>query len=216
MNYTKNLVQQSLPSWIDFNGRSWDTNFLTSEQLESQGWLPLIYDTLDAPLGYADPVLETRDGKSVSVSYAIGTPEERRIVILDQAKDAAHVARTAERLKRQTSGFPYDGHMYASDREESIPLLTSAVILAQTVLAQGPEAIAAFEAALGAGWRDMNGDPVITTAIGILQLHGAFVAWGAFCDRASQLIKIDIDTSTTLEEVQAIDIINNIRWTTYG
>jgi hypothetical protein len=80
MNYAHNLISASLPAWLDFDGLTWDTHYLSDEQLATQGWLPLIYDPEGALLGYAAPVAETRDGRQVAVAYALGTPEERETI----------------------------------------------------------------------------------------------------------------------------------------
>jgi hypothetical protein len=114
--------------------------------------------------------------------------------------------RVAQRLAAQTGGFAFAGATFASDRDESLPLLTHAVLSAQMALAQGPEAAAAFGAALGDGWRDTTGTGRITTAEGILALHAAFVAYGAACDRHSQSLKAQIDAAQSVEELDAIDL----------
>ena len=179
-----------------------------------KGWTPLVYDPESAPLGYADPVPETRNGQQVAVAYALGTADERHSAALSALRLRCHAIRQAERLRRQTGGFHANGHTYASDREESIPLLTGAVISAQMALAKGPEVAEAFAAALGDGWRDTAGVPVVTTAMGILGLHEAFVAWGAACDRASQLIAADIDAAQDIAAMEAIiaTISRDPRW----
>jgi len=106
----------------------------------------------------------------------------------------------------QTAGFTFDGNTYASDRDESIPLLSNAAISAQIALSQGADAVASFETALGEGWRSIDGVGRITTAAGILALHAAFVAHGAACDRHSQDLKSQIAQAETLAELEAIDI----------
>jgi hypothetical protein len=50
---------------------------ITPPIIAEYGLIPLIRDSDAAPLGYADPVLETRDGQQVAVQYALGTPAER-------------------------------------------------------------------------------------------------------------------------------------------
>jgi agmatine/peptidylarginine deiminase len=129
-------------------------------------------------------------------------------------KAQAQDMRSAERVRRQTGGFPYDGHTYRSDREESIPLMVSAAIHAQVAIAMGEEAVALYNAALGNGWRDETGVARLTTAQEILALHGAFVAWGAANDRVSQMIAADIDAAETVEALEAIiaAIPTDARW----
>ena len=119
---------------------------------------------------------------------------------------ALHEARTQARLAAQTGGFRLAGATYASDREESIPLLTNAALSAQLALAQGAEAVAAFEAALGSGWRSEDGAARIASAVGILALHAAFVAHGAACDRHSQALKGQIEAASSVAELDAIDL----------
>jgi hypothetical protein len=116
--YTHNLIPSNLPSWLIVAGVLCDTRSLSQRDLADQGWLPLIYDPDGAPLGYADPVEETRDGRQVAVAYALGTEQERTDATLAALNLQAHDLRSAERVRRQTSGFPYDGHTYRSDREE--------------------------------------------------------------------------------------------------
>lgn len=77
MMHTLNLIPTPLPQWLDYDGQTCATEFMPPEALAALGWLPLIRDTEDAPLGYADPVQEVRDGQAVAVQYALGTLEER-------------------------------------------------------------------------------------------------------------------------------------------
>jgi hypothetical protein len=122
------------------------------------------------------------------------TPEE-----IEARREQLQSLRSQERVRRQTETFPHDGHRYLADREESIPLMTAASIAAQAALAAGPDAVAAYEAALGAGWRDADGVARITTATGVLALHSSFVAWGAQCDAASQALKAQINAADPAE-----------------
>lgn len=46
-------------------------------------------DPADAPLGYAEPVIEIRGGQTVAVAYALGTPEERAAEQLRQWRETA-------------------------------------------------------------------------------------------------------------------------------
>lgn len=49
------------------------------QALRDEGYVELIRDpAAGATLGYADPVLEIRNGRQVAVAYALGTLEERR------------------------------------------------------------------------------------------------------------------------------------------
>lgn len=124
---------------------------------------------------------------------------------IDELRAELHAHRVSLRLHHQTSGFIHQEHTYASDRDESIPLLTNATLTAQTALASGAEAIAAFESELGDGWRSTDGVARITTAAGIVALHASFVAHGAACDRRSQAIKSLIDAAETLEDLAAVE-----------
>ena len=134
------------------------------------------------------------------------TIEDVESAALTLRRAALHEARAQARLAAQTGGFRLDGATYASDREESIPLLTNAALSAQLALAQGAEATAAFEAAMGAGWRDTAGVGRIASAVGILTLHGAFVGHGAACDRHSQALKGQIEAAQSVAELDAIDL----------
>lgn len=75
--YTYNLIPTTPPTWVNIEGVLHEFASLDDRTLAAVGWLPLIYDPPDAPLGYADPVQETREGQEVAVAYALGTPEER-------------------------------------------------------------------------------------------------------------------------------------------
>ena len=101
MHYTLDLIPSPLPAWLDFDGRSWDTHYLSDEQLAAQGWLPLIYDPENAPLGYADPVAETRDGRHVAVAYALGTEEERATATRNATNSATWAAQAKARKDRE-------------------------------------------------------------------------------------------------------------------
>lgn len=177
---------------------------LTQEELANGGVYPEYREPVDPTLGWADPVLEP-DNQRVAI-YASGTPEEREAASLAQRKALMQSERAAERTVRQTNGFSYNGYTYASDREESIPLLTAAAIAAQSALAEGPEAAAEFGAGMGAGWRSADGIPRLTTATEIVELHAAFVSHGAACDVRSQQIKAEIEAATTPADLDAIDM----------
>ena len=101
MNYAHDLTPAPLPVWLDFDGRTWDTHYLSDEQLAAQGWLPLIYDPESSPLGYADPVAETRDGRQVAVAYALGTEEERATATRNATNAATWSAQSAARKDRE-------------------------------------------------------------------------------------------------------------------
>ena len=116
-------------------------------------------------------------------------------------------------MRRQTSGFPYDGHTYAADREESIPLMTNAAMSAMTAISSGPEAVAAYESALGGGWRDVDGVARVDTAAGVLALHAAFVAHGAACDVASQALKVQIAEADPADfDAMEVAILDDTNW----
>jgi hypothetical protein len=136
------------------------------------------------------------------------TPEE-----IEARREQLQALRSEERVRRQTGSFPHDGRIYRSDLEESIHLLTAASINAQSALAAGPEAVAAYEAALGDGWRDAAGVARINTAVGILALHGSFVAWGARCDIASQALKAQIAAAAP-EDFDALEaaVLDDASW----
>jgi hypothetical protein len=159
-----------------------------------------------APLGYTDWAESSDENGTYYWCEPAGTAAEIAAALTEQRRRERHGERTMRRLAAQTGGFAFAGATYASDLEESIPLLTNAAISAQMALAQGPEAAAAFGAALGDGWRDTTGTGRITTAEGILSLHAAFVSHGAACDRHSQSLKAAIDAAQSVEELDAIDL----------
>jgi hypothetical protein len=103
MNYTYDLIPTPLPTWIELNGVLYQPQALTDAQLASLGWLPLIYDPEGAPLGYADPVEETRDGRQVAVAYALGTPEEREMATRNTTNAATWAAHAAARKDREAA-----------------------------------------------------------------------------------------------------------------
>jgi hypothetical protein len=103
MHYTHNLIPSALPAWLDFDGRTWDTHYLSDDQLADQDWLPLIYDPEGAPLGYADPVAETRDGRQVAVAYALGTEDERETATRNATNSATWAAQSAARKDREAA-----------------------------------------------------------------------------------------------------------------
>ena len=166
------------------------------------------HETADgpAPLGHTPWVEMTGGQGHYYWREPLGTAEEIAAALVEQKRQELQGARTHQRLVAQTGGFSYEGRRYASDREESIPLLTAATITAQLSLAQGLDATSAFEAALGAGWRDMEGVPRIATALGILGLHAAFVAHGAACDRHSQALKAALEAAASLEDLTAVEV----------
>ena len=159
-----------------------------------------------APLGYTDWAEGSDENGRYYWCEPAGTAAEIAAALTEQRRRERHGERAMCRLNAQIGGFTCDGHRYASDREESIPLLTAATIAAQSALAQGPEASAAYDAAMGAGWRSDDGAARIASAVGILALHGAFVAHGAACDRHSQALKGQIEAATTVAELDAIGL----------
>jgi hypothetical protein len=169
--------------------RCGNPDMLSADALAAAGVLPEWRESVAAPLGWQAPVVEA---ERVAV-YASGAPEERAAVTRAQRVKRLQQLRSQERVRRQTGVFTYAGHQYAADRDESIPLITSAAIAAQTALAAGPDAVAAYEAALGAGWRDVDGVPRLAAAADIIALHSAFVSHGAAHDVASQALKAQID-----------------------
>jgi hypothetical protein len=170
-------------------------------KLRELGIYPHHPNTDPAPLG-VEWVLEG----SEYYQRPIGTPEARDAAQLDAAKSAKQSERSQLRVEKQTGGFTFDGARYASDREESIPLLSNCAINAMAALSAGSEAVAAFSAALGDGWRSLDGIGRVTTAEGIIGLHTAFVAHGAACDHHSQTLKAQIEAAETLAELEAIDV----------
>lgn len=105
MAYAHNLYPAQLPSFIEFNGRSWDTSLLSAAQLAAQGWLSIVYDPADAILGYADSpcVEEQRDGGPVAVAYAIATPAEEAAALAAQSRQQFSSAIDEQRVASEQS-----------------------------------------------------------------------------------------------------------------
>jgi len=198
MTYTYNLIPANLPAWLDFDGLSWDTHYLSDEQLAAQGWLPLIYDPEGAPLGYADPVAETRDGRQVAVAYALGTEQERTAATLATLKAQAHAARRTERERREATTYPHAETRFDADERS---MIRWGLVVSMALLAAGtePEAIIVPD-----GWRDTHGTPLLWTAQQILVAQQSLLLWGAQCDGASQSIAADIEAATEVAALEAI------------
>ena len=101
MQYTHNLVPAAPPEWVNTKECLIPFTSFSLADLANLGWLPLIRDTEDAPLGYAAPVLEHRASVviddttytdiDIAVQYAIGTAEERIAETLRQWRVSASV-----------------------------------------------------------------------------------------------------------------------------
>jgi hypothetical protein len=193
-------THQSPPSHITADGKRWPVATLIArddrEKLASLGVYWHRPDTEPGPHGPWEFV----DGEYRREPIVPSEAEQ-----LATRKAQMQSTRSARRVQAQTSGFAFDGNTYASDRDESIPLLSNVAISAQIALSQGADAVASFETALGEGWRSIDGVGRITTAAGILALHAAFVAHGAACDRNSQVLKAQIEAAETLMDLDAID-----------
>lgn len=64
------------------------------QALHDDGFVELIHEPQEgATLGYADPVLEERGGRTVAVAYALGTPEERQAEALRLQREQAVISR---------------------------------------------------------------------------------------------------------------------------
>lgn len=64
------------------------------QALHDEGFVELIHDPKEgAWLGYADPILEERGGRTVAVAYALGTTEERQAEALRLQRDQAVISR---------------------------------------------------------------------------------------------------------------------------
>jgi hypothetical protein len=110
------------------------------------------------------------------------------------AVDALLAAREAERrawvLAQRAAGIPFRGHLVASD-DASLVLLLGATRRARDALALGTdEAMAAYAAELGAGWRGWSADDgvvvVASSAADMAELEDAAVAHIRRCDDAGQ------------------------------
>jgi hypothetical protein len=205
MNYTYNLVPTPLPAWLEFDGQLWDTQYLTQDQLAAQGWLPLIYDPEGAPLGYADPVEENRDGYQVAVAYALGTEQERTDAALAAIRTQAHYLRRARRTEAELAGFNFSGHPLDSDRDSILRIANAAASAISSILTQQPWATA---------WRCKDEHDLPLDATGMLGLQAALAQHGQACHTASTTIGAEIDAAETQEEVAAIieAIPTDSRW----
>lgn len=169
-------------------GHDWQADFAL------QGIVPE-YRQEPAPHGWAAPVLDTdADGRPVARRDALPdplSPAER--LALERA--ALHQRRRALRAAGIDSGAALPGGAVLESDADSRLLLTGAVALAQAALMQGTaEALAAFAASLGAGWRAREGEVVATSAVGMLGLAQALAAHVAAWDAASQAHRAAIDT----------------------
>lgn len=195
MNYTHNLIPATLPAWLDFDGNTWDTQYLTQDQLAEQGWLPLIYDPEGALLGYAAPVGETRDEHQVAVAYALATPEQEAAQKLATLKTQAHDLRRARRTEAELAGFPYNDHPLDSDRDSILRIANAAASAISSILTQQEWATS---------WRCADETDMPVDAAGMLALQGALAYHGQACHTVSQLIGAEIEAAETAEAVEAI------------
>jgi hypothetical protein len=205
MNYAHNLTPASLPAWLDFDGRTWDTHYLSDDQLASQGWLPLIYDPENAPLGYADPIAETRDGRQVAVAYALGTEQERTAATIAILKTQAHKLRRERRTQAELAGFTHNDHPLDSDRDSILRIANAAAsALTATILSQP----------WGTVWRCADEYNMPLDGPGMLAMQASLALHGQACHTASQNISIDIDAAETIEALEAIitAIPTDTRW----
>jgi hypothetical protein len=124
---------------------------------------------------------------------------------LEQYRATKHRHRQQALSEAQYSTFIYNGNTYDCD-DNSRSLINGAVVLASVALGAGTqEALDDYTAALGAGWRDADGTPRITTAMEMIALGQALAAHIATTDAIGQVHKAAIDAATTVDELAAID-----------
>jgi hypothetical protein len=70
------------------------------DSLADFGIYALMHDPEGAPLGYADPVAETREGRQIAVAYALGTQIERDAAVRTAQWAASAKARARTQAQR--------------------------------------------------------------------------------------------------------------------
>lgn len=174
--------------------------------LRQYGFVPGWYEPVDAPLGWQAPVIEIQGGEQVAAFYASGSIEERNAAALAAAKEAAHSARYETMLAHRNGGFVYDGHIWESDTESRMLIMGAVQIATFAVSAGTQEALTEFSSTLGSGWRDIDGTPVITSAVGMISLGMALAAHIATCDGVSMAHKVAINAAEEVADVWAVDL----------
>lgn len=116
-----------------------------------------------------------------------------------------HAERKDAVLVAKYSTFKHDEYTYDCDKD-SVQLLAEFTALANHAIKDGTqEALKAYSALLGDGWRDDNGVPRITTAGGILAISNSLAAHIRKVDDAGQIKKSAIDAANSVDELSAID-----------
>lgn len=193
MLYAYHLMPMALPAWLEFDNQTWDTDYLTPEQLASQGWLPLLYDPPGALLGYADPV---QVGQA-AIAYALATPEQEAAHKVANAKTLAHDLRRARRIEAELAGFHFAGHPIDSDRDSILRIANAAASAISALLNQRPWATA---------WRCADEHDLLLDAAGMLALQGALAMHGQQCHATSTAIAAQIEAADSVGSVEAIDL----------
>lgn len=91
------------------------------QALAADGFVELIREpSSGAPLGYAEPVIETRNGRQVAVAYALGTPEERHAEEVRRMRETLEVSPFQARAALASMGMlsQVDALMTAPDTPE--------------------------------------------------------------------------------------------------
>jgi hypothetical protein len=105
----------------------------------------------------------------------------------------------------QNTTFSYDSHDYDCNVNSRL-LITAAYSLATGAIAAGTQqALDDFSATLGAGWRDADGIPRLTSAAEIVGLGQALMTHIAITDSVSEGHKAAINDAQTLAELDLID-----------
>ena len=125
--------------------------------LRAEGKVELIHEPPDpaqAPLGYADPVIETRHGREIAVAYPRGTPEERAAAQLLNWRETTVLGPFEARAALLATGQLAAVEALMAD--PSTPELVRLAWNTSTVFPRNSPALALLSAAMG--WSDEDLD----------------------------------------------------------
>lgn len=126
--------------------------------------------------------------------------------MLDAEKSRKHAERVAALESAREAGFTHNGVTVASD-EKSQGLFNALNTEAGLAILSGTqEALDAFAAGLGDGWRALDGTIVATDATSFRAMMQSWYAHVAATDAVSQGHKTMIDAAADLAELQAINV----------
>lgn len=130
----------------------------------------------------------------------------RYYATLQNAKQAKQAARVQALEAAREAGFAFSGETVSSDAKSQV-LILGTVQNASMALADGSqEALDAFAASLGNGWRAQSGAIVAQEASEIVAMGRAFAAHIAQCDATSQVAKAAIEAAETLSALNAVQV----------